>query len=99
RHPVSTLFPYTTLFRSCSVLERWVVSATDFAHFSRYASCVSVSEPMEMSERLSVALGTSAPPTDVSFEVFSRQLLDAMHELRAGDRKSTRLNSSHDQIS
>src|SRR2546427_5890184 len=64
RPPRSTLFPYTTLFRSVDLRQRgglW-------------------------------ALGIEA---DLPLEDQARGPAD----LRAGDRKSTRLNSSHSQIS
>src|SRR2546428_2092374 len=67
RPPRSTLFPYTTLFRSPDALER--------GRFAR---------PAARRARL-------------------QQLHPARHHARGGgdrrDRKSTRLNSSHDQIS
>src|SRR2546430_11225459 len=84
RPPRSTLFPYTTLFRSrtkmkaldaevrekfCQFLERH--QFTD-VHIVRQASLVEASEMMGM-------------------------LLDAIESEK--DRKSTRLNSSHSQIS
>src|SRR2546430_13266562 len=72
RPPRSTLFPYTTLFRS----------RTPRAHARRSAEKTSVVS----------SLGSSAAggmPDDRNDE------LDA----RSGDRKSTRLNSSHSQIS
>src|SRR5438034_7809071 len=59
RPPRSTLFPYTTLFRSLSTMRTWAANAGTF--LTRY-------------------LGR--PPTEVP-----------------GDRKSTRLNSSHTVIS
>src|SRR2546428_4153766 len=67
RPPRSTLFPYTTLFRS--------PSAHDSAN-------VDLSSHVTWSSNLAGSLGTGA--------VVSTSL---------GDRKSTRLNSSHDQIS
>src|SRR2546428_2337180 len=69
RPPRSTLFPYTTLFRSAAL--RVVPEAVPLVPETRLA------------------------PLD------GPQLVIRLHadELRAGDRKSTRLNSSHDQIS
>src|SRR5206468_12465797 len=64
RPPRSTLFPYTTLFRSASTLSA--------SSASRYRSTASAS--------------TRAPPSPTA-------------ALPTTDRKSTRLNSSHDQIS
>src|SRR2546421_2775796 len=66
RPPRSTLFPYTTLFRSAAALRR--------------------------AGRGDDARGRPAPPLRVS--------PDPSTDVRSrGDRKSTRLNSSHDQIS
>src|SRR2546430_7587636 len=64
RPPRSTLFPYTTLFRSPSMADP-------------------VISPPEV---------TPTPPLE-----HSRRQLEAL--LEVGDRKSTRLNSSHSQIS
>src|SRR2546430_3617378 len=67
RPPRSTLFPYTTLFRS---LERLQDLLRDLR---------GPSPTVEMNTRTTIVLGT----------VFEKP----------GDRKSTRLNSSHSQIS
>src|SRR2546430_5473950 len=68
RPPRSTLFPYTTLFRSI-VVDGWA---------GRLGTTVSYTVPAEGRER---ALG-----------IFT-------HSVPPRDRKSTRLNSSHSQIS
>src|SRR5688572_32346267 len=67
RPPRSTLFPYTTLFRS-------IVDGLDEdeSHVSRQPSIASL---------------------------LPREPLPGMHVLVTRDRKSTRLNSSHSQIS
>src|SRR2546421_6251164 len=67
RPPRSTLFPYTTLFRSAS------------------------------SPPPGATPGTGAVATVVPGETDAR--VSRVEELLRGDRKSTRLNSSHDQIS
>src|SRR2546430_3797824 len=67
RPPRSTLFPYTTLFRSINLfnyLDRWIVAA--------------LAESMKHSEL---------------------HLSDTQLGVLHADRKSTRLNSSHSQIS
>src|SRR5687768_18009402 len=68
RLPRSTLFPYTTLFRS--VLHAW-----------------------------EVARATVDAAADVLIIGTGLTMVDAVLTLRARDRKSTRLNSSHGYIS
>src|SRR2546427_5007536 len=68
RPPRSTLFPYTTLFRSLRMLEEAGVAITPGLDF-----------------------GSNSPERHVRF-AYTRSLEDL-------DRKSTRLNSSHSQIS
>src|SRR2546421_3667123 len=76
RPPRSTLFPYTTLFRSCNVL----------AHTGR-----------QTKHRFGPAKsGGRARESAVADEEFIRA---QPRKRYAKDRKSTRLNSSHDQIS
>src|SRR3712207_9115344 len=67
RPPRSTLFPYTTLFRSDV--------AQDGVHVDPRAAL------------------------DAVREAGTEQLLDVRHARGVGDRKSTRLNSSHANIS
>src|SRR2546421_5685317 len=72
RPPRSTLFPYTTLFRSRARISR--------------------------STRSAIMRSRSESSNRFMASVASR--IDRGHEsVRALDRKSTRLNSSHDQIS
>src|SRR2546430_16243161 len=74
RPPRSTLFPYTTLFRSGRVI-------------------LGVYDPQHVP-------ATSHPPAGA--EDFDPRCRDPRVDLRlagGGDRKSTRLNSSHSQIS
>src|SRR2546430_7413063 len=72
RPPRSTLFPYTTLFRSNAQYDFW-------GPHQRMVSCVGVPSP--------------------HFGEVDPQDIVNLTEVRAGDRKSTRLNSSHSQIS
>src|SRR2546428_3538831 len=75
RPPRSTLFPYTTLFRSMDLHRPWIV--TD-----------AVVGPTEEIVR-------DYPDSDVS-----RRVGDGQRDTTGDvDRKSTRLNSSHDQTS
>src|SRR2546430_5100191 len=81
RPPRSTLFPYTTLFRS-------------FASAAPLASRA-VRETSSVMERLSTYMSEArsrALPEEV-VEKTKQHVLDTL------DRKSTRLNSSHSQIS
>src|SRR5688572_32350014 len=80
--PTSTLFPYTTLFRSA-----------DSVHT---ASCDALKSTSATPSIVPVA--TSTPV--VVIEQSARHLVDtARTSGRSEDRKSTRLNSSHSQIS
>src|SRR2546422_7763504 len=76
RPPRSTLFPYTTLFRS---------SLTDFGR-----------DGVEMAVRF----GPGTWPGLISIKLRDEELVPVCSPaLRGGDRKSTRLNSSHGYIS
>src|SRR5438270_10715490 len=70
RPPRSTLFPYTTLFRSCR------------ARASRFTSMKSAMHALSCTEEIVTILCAATN------QAFKQQ-----------DRKSTRLNSSHSQIS
>src|SRR2546421_7851219 len=79
RPPRSTLFPYTTLFRSRSTLA--MSGRSDF-HVT--------------------ATGAAGEPSSLSARGTTRVFSDGSRYTVGGsirDRKSTRLNSSHDQIS
>src|SRR5256885_12777017 len=87
RPPRSTLFPYTTLFRS---------------HFESGAA----QEPLERILHVPGVVGLVVEPREGPLEISETggdRLLAlqriADHERAAGDRKSTRLNSSHLVIS
>src|SRR3712207_8435666 len=80
RPPRSTLFPYTTLFRSIPLLRGEELTLDEPSFRVRWAAvCVAVATVQE----------GPAP----------RALAAAMAEERLSDRKSTRLNSSHANIS
>src|SRR2546430_6852587 len=85
RPPRSTLFPYTTLFRSLSPEHRLVVILTYYFNFSQYHISQIMQCPVgTVKSRLSTAL---------------RQLREVWNAPVKLDRKSTRLNSSHSHIS
>src|SRR3712207_7995077 len=74
RPPRSTLFPYTTLFRSGTV---WILLLAYIAKFIPYAIVVSRTGILQI----------------------NRELEESARMSGARDRKSTRLNSSHANIS
>src|SRR2546430_7368064 len=80
RPPRSTLFPYTTLFRSTSSLTRPSKEGHNFSVFRLFR---------QLSKRLSAWISALAKCR----EAFQKSCYPPE------DRKSTRLNSSHSQIS
>src|SRR2546428_6664671 len=84
RPPRSTLFPYTTLFRSWS-------------HASK--SIRSPEAPIGWPKDLSPPSGFTASSPSRSKVPASTSFHAGTFDLDGEDRKSTRLNSSHDQIS
>src|SRR2546430_3542788 len=80
RPPRSTLFPYTTLFRSSGSVEAYL-------NFLRSGGS---KFPLETLKAAGVDMTTSAP-IESTLRLFEQRLDE--------DRKSTRLNSSHSQIS
>src|SRR3712207_9518297 len=96
RPPRSTLFPYTTLFRS-TVGEHRHLAPGSYALSLRPAGTAPRTPP-SLSVRIDLAPGTartvvlSGPFAALSLEVHP-------DDLSAPDRKSTRLNSSHANIS
>src|SRR2546430_11201650 len=87
RPPRSTLFPYTTLFRSCQVQVSDTTNDWEVAGGLRGA-------PVELTRCKTIDLEVPATAEVViEFEV------DMNKTVMEGDRKSTRLNSSHSQIS
>src|SRR3712207_7870485 len=96
RPPRSTLFPYTTLFRSME-------------YFGKPPQCV-LTTPLligtDGSKKMSKSLGNYIGVTDPPNEMFGKamsipdELMPEYYSLLLGrDRKSTRLNSSHANIS
>src|SRR2546430_8687593 len=88
RPPRSTLFPYTTLFRSSYGDE------TDYLVMQR---CIKLRQSCrDGSWHHNVELATRGLSNDDAMEVYYARYHRREAEL---DRKSTRLNSSHSQIS
>src|SRR5688572_31266323 len=87
RPPSSTLFPYTTLFRS----DPWLSQATGIAESTACGTPLAELYPELLERGLLSRLRRVAD--DGNVEV----LAPAFHQYL--DRKSTRLNSSHSQIS
>src|SRR2546430_11641195 len=92
RPPRSTLFPYTTLFRSPIglAMSEKVKFHNKFIAFLKNLPFWSARPPIDLPQAHSPEKRVAIMPTFKS----SRELIDAF-----GDRKSTRLNSSHSQIS
>src|SRR5688572_31197837 len=88
RPPKSTLFPYTTLFRSDIENKRIVVAGTG-------ALLLAVAEYLRSKGAKIVAIAEQTSKVKLNrFAPF-----DLKYSATARDRKSTRLNSSHSQIS
>src|SRR2546430_9912870 len=89
RPPRSTLFPYTTLFRSCAHPEDLADEVLD-----RVARRLNEGEQVE--RPISYTLGVARR---VLIETKRKELAAPLPHGLTKDRKSTRLNSSHSQIS
>src|SRR5206468_12664353 len=94
-----TLFPYTTLFRSVNFAQEWAAK-------NKVEMQITLVPWKEFMTKITAAIQAQATPDIVeSGGVELRalgQLLDVTdvyEKLEKEDRKSTRLNSSHDQIS
>src|SRR3712207_7319516 len=83
RPPRSTLFPYTTLFRSLGALFCTFLRG-DEARFARMAGCLA-------------RHGLPRTPADLGLD--DEQFVEVVAYAPRTDRKSTRLNSSHANIS
>src|SRR2546429_6922531 len=83
RPPRSTLFPYTTLFRSVAASGSFDDVVSKVGQRSHDASCAAMHEWIDANP------GSPDVPRGLLW----------MAQLELGDRKSTRLNSSHGYIS
>src|SRR5205814_6105449 len=98
RSPRSTLFPYTTLFRSSTEIGlddlpdnvRWPRRGLRRPLSCRPPSRLAVYDILALGVPRRAVLSAPAAPVPVSFQV---------HKFVSEDRKSTRLNSSHLGIS
>src|SRR5256886_4184290 len=85
RPPRSTLFPYTTLFRSPLGAERWVTGVEHHGPAAERVLAIDDGRTPHLEQQVATVEARAVPPQ------VPRQL--------ERDRKSTRLNSSHSQIS
>src|SRR5256886_10862194 len=86
RPPRSTLFPYTTLFRSRDLNNIWysvtaILGPSDTTWVDFFSKLLATQQ-----QASAINVGTS-------------QSVNILEQFTATDRKSTRLNSSHSQIS
>src|SRR5688572_31860012 len=87
RPPRSTLFPYTTLFRSGDIV--------GIKRTSRFATVFGHAGTSWEAQRLTDGVAAASSLRRVVLHVRPRHVQE--HDLGGGDRKSTRLNSSHSQ--
>src|SRR5207249_11329621 len=97
-HPRSPLFPYTTLFRSKLLEEEDTPEA--FSRIENLRELVNAAmDSRDRGETLAEFLDHAALVSDADQYEASQQItLMTLHAAK-GDRKSTRLNSSHVSIS
>src|SRR3546814_15153293 len=106
RPPLSTrtdtLFPYTTLFRSREILVDIDLAGIDVAGQAQRPGDVAGIDAGDEAERRAVGGGQrlfrvvdDLDGEDGAEDFFLRHAVVRMHVVENGDRKSTRLNSSH----
>src|SRR2546430_16822160 len=96
RPPRSTLFPYTTLFRSWSAESETAIGQR-YLRFHRDRPAIPAEELDPYFDRIE-RTGWMHPSARRMLELW-RAELDLLRVPDPGDRKSTRLNSSHSPIS
>src|SRR2546430_5431053 len=94
RPPRSTLFPYTTLFRSQSP----DIQKIAFTGSTQIGKLVAKNS-LDTMKRLTLELGGKSPNIILDDADLSTAIPMAINACYLKDRKSTRLNSSHSQIS
>src|SRR2546430_15989650 len=96
RPPRSTLFPYTTLFRSCPyfAVKQHHMCCSDCLYYLIYLKCPTC--PLTSIPNNPNCVNTSNCPNMLQY---TGQKLTSHRRTNGKDRKSTRLNSSHSQIS
>src|SRR2546421_7575817 len=92
RPPRSTLFPYPTLSRSCRF-------GDDRPALAHGVSCFIFLRRGQHAATVGGSQGGRANTRHSAIREAASALTPHLFTLRPGDRKSTRLNSSHDQIS
>src|SRR5437588_1277550 len=93
--PTSTLFPYTTLFRSQAVVKAAGLEMANMVFVNPYLT--SNIPTRVMNQRYARRFEFGNAPARATIEVSG--LPGGAHIEYTGDRKSTRLNSSHTVIS
>src|SRR3712207_9248252 len=96
RPPRSTLFPYTTLFRSAW---RTPYAATKWAIVGLMKSLAAELGPDDIRVNAILPGIVEGPRIDKVIAARAKQMGLSEAEMREEDRKSTRLNSSHANIS
>src|SRR5436189_23885 len=92
--PVSSLFPYTTLFRSLILM-----AGADFETRPGYSVLVRTTDSggLVFDKQFTITVtDANDPPADIGLSAAS---IGENNEIKTTDRKSTRLNSSHRCIS
>src|SRR3712207_7752052 len=95
RPPRSTLFPYTTLFRSSRVRAAYDLQVGHFKPFREHTLPMPWLTAVQPSARTAA---TQTPADPRLHAPVGPQMVDLL-PLISADRKSTRLNSSHANIS
>src|SRR5690242_21272875 len=93
RPPTSTLFPYTTLFRSTGEGQAGRARVL----MSVVSALLSEGVPLRGLATIVATVASAAPGSGAGTVL--REVRVALHRDLPGDRKSTRLNSSHMSIS